>query len=61
MVIRKLWRTILVDKRKNRLVILRLAGLVIAGVFISYGIGRGEAAIVLNKAVHICFECIGLG
>ncbi len=29
--------------------------------FIAYGIFRGEMAVVLNKAVHICLECIGLG
>ncbi|MFW5647036.1 MAG: CD1871A family CXXC motif-containing protein [Acetivibrio ethanolgignens] len=25
------------------------------------GVSRGEVATVLNKAVNICFECIGLG
>ena len=25
------------------------------------GIYRGEAAVVLNKAIRICMECIGLG
>lgn len=34
---------------------------IIAAFFIVYGVLRGEAAIVLNKAVNICLECIGLG
>ncbi|WP_077609355.1 CD1871A family CXXC motif-containing protein [Clostridium sp. Marseille-P2415] len=34
---------------------------IIAAVFLVYGISRGEMAIVLNKAVNICLECIGLG
>lgn len=25
------------------------------------GIGRGEYAVTLNKAIHICLECIGIG
>lgn len=28
---------------------------------LSYGIYRGEVSMVLNKAVNICLECIGLG
>lgn len=33
------------------------AGLLIMG----YGIWRGEADVVLAKAVNICLECIGIG
>ncbi|MDE5699043.1 MAG: hypothetical protein K2I96_16830 [Lachnospiraceae bacterium] len=29
--------------------------------FLVYGTARGEVEIVLNKAVNICLECIGLG
>lgn len=29
--------------------------------FILYGAARGEVEVVLNKAVNICLECIGLG
>lgn len=46
------------DKRAR---IIGAVTLVLACAFIAYGIYRGEVGIVLNKAVNICFECIGLG
>lgn len=33
----------------------------IALFFILYGVWRDETPVVLNKAVNICLECIGLG
>lgn len=38
-----------------------MALLVLAAVLIVVGVGRGEVAAVAQKAVNICFECIGLG
>ena len=36
--------------------------LLIAGVsMMSYGAVRGEAAVVLGKAIKLCFECVGIG
>ncbi|WP_193726009.1 CD1871A family CXXC motif-containing protein [Anaerosacchariphilus polymeriproducens] len=34
---------------------------ILSAAFIIYGINRGEMEVVLNKAVNICLECIGLG
>lgn len=45
-------------KKKRIVRILLLIG---SFAFILYGTARGEAEIVLNKAVNICLECIGLG
>lgn len=42
----------------------RLGGIavfMIACFFVIYGTVRGEVGVVFNKAVNICFECIGLG
>ena len=33
--------------------------LALGGIF--YGVSRGEASLVLGKAIRICMECIGLG
>lgn len=30
-------------------------------LMIGYGVFRGEAEVVLAKAVNICLECIGIG
>lgn len=30
-------------------------------VFITFGIYRGEVSTMFQKAISICFECIGIG
>ena len=36
--------------------------LIVAAIALcAFGVYRGEADTVLNKAVNICMECIGLG
>lgn len=41
--------------------LLQIALLVCGMVMIYFGINRGEAAMVLNKAVKLCLECVGIG
>lgn len=46
------------ENRKNA----AAAGILLAGaILMGIGIWKGEAAVVLQKAVHICLECIGIG
>ena len=49
------------SKANKRLLALQIALAVTAALFIVYGVYREEAELVLDKAIHICFECIGLG
>ena len=44
--------------RENRAAALLLAA---AAAFAALGLWRGEAEVVLRKAVNLCMECIGLG
>ena len=38
------------------------AALLVAGIaFIAIGLATGEAGNVLDKAIRICLECIGIG
>ncbi len=44
------------ERRMAQAIALLLA---LGGIF--YGVNRGEASLVLGKAIRICMECIGLG
>ncbi len=45
----------------NKIKMYRWALVVLALIFISIGIFRGEQETVLLKAINICLECIGIG
>ncbi len=46
------------NKKKN---VVGSVILLVAVGFLFYSAARDEMVIVLNKAVNICLECIGLG
>lgn len=35
--------------------------LLLSAAFLVYGVMRGEADTVLNKAIKLCLECVGIG
>ena len=39
----------------------QIVTLIVAAVFIVYGVSRDEVTLIFNKAIRICMECIGLG
>lgn len=46
---------------RNKKWIIQILIFCAAICMVSYGLYRGEASIVFNKAINICLECIGLG
>ena len=41
--------------------VLQLALLLLGIGMMVYGVSRGEAAVVLSKAIKLCLECVGIG
>ena len=46
------------NRRRPAIIVVLLA---VAVVLIGVGIAVGEPGVVLQKAIYICTECIGLG
>lgn len=43
--------------KKSSQIVLLITGI----AMVSYGVIRGEAAVVLGKAIKLCLECVGIG
>lgn len=47
--------------RNLRKTAVSIVMILFAAGLIYYGSSRGEADIVLNKAIKLCLECVGIG
>ena len=48
-------------QKRNNLYFVRVAGGILAAALLAWGVLQGDVQQVLNKAAHICLECIGIG
>ncbi len=48
-------------KKANKRAVLFFAVFTVGAALLTAGVFAGEAAVVLEKAVRVCLECIGIG
>ena len=53
-------KPIKMDARLKKIV-LQISLLVCGAAMLAVGIWRGEAGLVLDKAIRLCLECVGIG
>lgn len=46
---------------QSKKAMIQMILLAVGAAMICYGAWRGEAQIVLSKAVRLCLECVGIG
>ena len=51
----------MMDSNENRIKWTGRIVFIIAIALMAAGIARGEASVVLTKAINICTQCIGIG
>ena len=49
------------NQEQRKITGLRVVAGVLGAALLAGGLMQGEYAVTLNKAVHICLECIGIG
>ena len=54
-------RVIFLRKQLSKKAGVQILFLLLGLAFLVCGVMRGEAGVVLNKAIKLCLECVGIG